>query len=187
VDLVAVFNGDKGRVEKGFTLANDQVAPFLVISPASTNYLERLDQELRRDRQFQYLPENQADTTFQNALFVSRIIRRYHFHSVVLVTDNYHMPRAYILLRLQLAGTDTKIFACPVETRPLATNPFMWSTLQKKRIYNEMAEFWGSALEMLKYRFSGEVSENGLKKNPVLSFFRGLLLFKIESERARGR
>jgi uncharacterized SAM-binding protein YcdF (DUF218 family) len=52
----------------------------------------------------QKIQEDQATTTFENALYTSRIIKAHRYQSVILVTSDYHMPRSLALLQLFLAG-----------------------------------------------------------------------------------
>lgn len=178
-DVTAVFRGAEGRVEKGFELANNGVAPLLVISPSSKSNLATLDRRYRRNQELNYLLEPRADTTFQNALFVSRLMAAHQAHGVVLVTSDYHMPRAYLLLWMERLGTGTTILPCPVESRRFANNPLAWSTRQKKQVYNEMVQFWGSIFEMGMFYIHGQVPVQSLKKSAVVSFLRKILLFEV--------
>ncbi|WP_426690155.1 YdcF family protein [Rhodanobacter ginsengiterrae] len=56
--------------------------------------------------------ESQADSTYQNALYSSRILKQEKLGRVLLVTSPYHMPRALAVLREQ--GID----AIPAPTMP---------------------------------------------------------------------
>jgi hypothetical protein len=155
------------------------MAPLLIISPSSKTNLAILDRMYRRNQQFKYLLEPLADTTYQNALFVSRLVTEHRQQTVALVTSDYHMPRSYLLLALERLGSDTTILPCPVDGDRFSVNPLAWSTRQKKQIYNEMVEFWGSIIEMVRHFIFGDVPTRSLKKNAVVAFLRAVLLFEI--------
>ena len=99
--------------------------------------------------------------------------------SVLLVTNDFHMPRSYILLTLQLMGSGVTIRPCPVEVGRFGRNPLAWSSLQKKRVYNEMIELWGSLAEMGHYLVSWQLPEKGLKRNKAVAWLRSVLLFDV--------
>ena len=171
-DLVAVFNGANDRIARGFELANNGIAPLLMISPASEAELKLFDQLYRLNENFDYLFENQAQTTFQNALFVSQAMTKSKQKSVVLVTSDYHIPRSYILMKMQLAGTGKNILPYAVKSIHFNKNPLMWSSSQRKKILIEMVDFWGSIFEVIQYKIQGQLPEKPLKDNKLISFIR---------------
>ena len=178
-DLIAVFNGSHRRIINGYALANQGLAPFMIISPASVERLKYLDKTYRSASRFQYLVEKRAWTTFQNAWWVAESIRSHELHSVLLVTDSYHMPRSYMLLKLELMGNGVVVRPRPVEGGRFSRNPLAWSGLQKKRVYNEMVELWGSVAEMVHHLLTGRFHEKGLKPSKVVTLLRYVLLFDI--------
>lgn len=181
VDLIAVFAGARFRVAKGYEMANQCIASYFTISPRNRPQLEILDERFKTKNCYQSLIEAQAQTTFQNALFVGKIVRKEHLKSVLLVTNAVHMPRSYWLLRLQLLGTGTIVNTAPVEQSAFAMSPLQWSGGQKKRVYNEMMEFWGSLFEMFLYHMDGRLSEGRLEENRMVSFLRSVLLFDLSN------
>jgi uncharacterized SAM-binding protein YcdF (DUF218 family) len=180
-DVIVVFGGAHARTVKGFELANRGVAANLIVSPASTGRLKRLDKSYRKKDQYNYYIENRAETTFQNAMLVADLIEKHDINSVALVTTDYHMPRSHILLKLHLIGCGVSVRLWPVEVGRFGRNPLAWSSMQKKRIYNEMVELWGSIVEMVHYRLTGRLPEKGLKRNKTITSLRSILLFDIQS------
>lgn len=178
-DLIAVFAGAQDRIEAGYRLARMNIAPSMVISPASRQTIAIYDRRYGRIPGVSHLIENRADTTFQNALLVGRLMRRHKKRSEILVTSDYHMPRSYLLMRIEMIGTDTVIHPYPVLSRPFDENPLTWSVRQKKQIYNEMVECWGSLFEKLLYHVQGDISQRRLKQNKTLCFLKQLLLFEV--------
>lgn len=179
VDLIAVFSGASFRVAKGYELANECLAPYLTVSPRSSEQLKILDKKFKKKNCYQNLMETRAQTTFQNALFVGEIVRKEKLKSVLLVTSAVHMPRSYFLLRLQLSGEQVTIIPVPVEEGLFLKPALKWSIEQKKRVYNEMVELWGSFIEMVLYKVNGQLSEKSLKKSKAVIFLRSVLLFDL--------
>lgn len=64
-------------------------------------------------------------------------------------------------------------------SRPFDENPLTWSVRQKKQIYNEMVECWGSLFEKLLYHIQGDITQRRSKQNKALLFLRQLLLFEV--------
>lgn len=178
-DAVVVFGGSHARTAKGYGLVNRGYAPFLIVSPASETYLERLDKTYRLKDSYRYLIEDGAETTFQNAVLVERLIQKHDLTSVLLVTSDYHMPRSAFLIKLQLLGCGVTVRLCPVEVGRFRRNPLAWSSIQKKIIYNEMIEFWGSVAEMVHYLVSRRLPKKGIKRNKALSWLRAVFLFDV--------
>lgn len=179
VDAIVVFGGDYTRTMMGYALANDGYAAHLIVSPASVEMLDRLDKSYRSNHRYQYLIEDQAETTFQNALLISDIVKKYDLNSLLLVTNDYHMPRSYFLLRLQLLGHGVSVVPYLVEAGRFEANPLKWSVTQKKCIYNEMVELWGSLIEKAHYSVSRRFPEMGLKRNRVVKALRSIFLFDL--------
>jgi uncharacterized SAM-binding protein YcdF (DUF218 family) len=63
-----------------------------------------------------------AEDTLGNASETAAWAKRNHFDSLILVTDDYHMPRSYA--ELSLAMPHAKIHRYPVRTR--WTDPALW-------------------------------------------------------------
>ena len=83
-----------------------------------------------------------ALNTFGNALETKRWTREHNFNSLIVVTSNWHMPRAMAELAHQLP--DTKLIPFPVVSEKVKNEPW-WSN-------PEMARFF--LAEYLKYLFA---------------------------------
>ena len=127
--------GAEKRIETGYKLANQGLAPGIVLSPASDKLRRQYDRKYALKDNVAHVLEEEATTTFENALYISRIIKANQYESVILVTSDYHMPRSLALLRLFLAGTGVRIHAHPVygPSGSVAVN----ATLLKL-VYNEI-------------------------------------------------
>jgi len=86
--------------------------------------------------------DRSALNTFGNALETKRWAREHNFSSLIIVTSNWHMPRAMAELSHQLP--DTKLIAFPVVSEKVKTEPW-WQNF-------DMARFLFA--EYLKYLFA---------------------------------
>ncbi len=176
-DVILVFMGAEKRVEAGYQLANQGLAPCIVLSPATDALRRHFDRKYARKDTVSHIPENQASTTFENAWYTSRIIEANHYKTVILVTSDYHMPRSLALLRLFLAGTGVQVHAHPVygPSGAVAVN----ATLLKL-VYNEMVKFWGSLFEYVDYMVCGKTAEKPVKKSALSLFLRSVVLLDVK-------
>jgi hypothetical protein len=201
-DAILIFKGTQKRTEVGYHLANLGLAPRIVLSPATNNERQQYDRTYTLKNRVSHIPEEQATSTFENALFTSRIIKAYQLKSVILVTSDYHMPRSLALLRLFLMGTNVRVRIYQVEGRELFTNTLSYDIALLKLAYNEMVKCWGSLFEYAAWYYSGEHSEyhknnnllsptpsngeplptNHQKNGSLIHFLRSLTLLDIEPE-----
>lgn len=74
--------------------------------------------------------DRSALNTFGNALETRRWAREHNFNSLIVVTSNWHMPRAMAELSHQLP--DTALIAYPVSSEKVKNEPW-WSSLETAR------------------------------------------------------
>jgi len=86
--------------------------------------------------------DKSALNTFGNALETKRWARQHNFNSLVVVTSNWHMPRAMAELAHQLP--ETTLIAFPVISEKVKSEPW-WSNFDTARFL---------AAEYLKYLFA---------------------------------
>jgi len=86
--------------------------------------------------------DRSALNTFGNALEIKRWAREHNFNSLIVVTSNWHMPRAMIEVRHQLP--DVNLTAYPVLSQRVKADPW-WSSADTARVYLS---------EYLKYLFA---------------------------------
>ena len=75
--------------------------------------------------------DRSALNTFGNALETKRWARQHNFNSLIVVTSNWHMPRAMAELDHQLP--DVTLIAFPVISEKVKTEPW-WSNLDTARL-----------------------------------------------------
>jgi len=99
--------------------------------------------------------------------------------SSLLVTLWNHMPRSYFLLKAMTGGSEV------IQPHPIATGSVDLTNWYRHRtgwkmVYNEMVEFWGSLIELARYKVSGELPEQVPGGSSLATRLKQLLLFKID-------
>ena len=166
-DAVVVFGGGAGRIEKGYELISNGYSKHLIISPAKPVALVKYDNKYGWRQGFKHIYETKARTTFENAVYIKRLIEKHHFKSVLLVTSTWHMPRSYFLLKTQLLFSGIQIYRvgsdCSSNVRPS-----WWETPQiRKLVYGEFVQLWGSVGEYFIYLLNGKLPEKNLKEMTI--------------------
>ena len=179
-EAVVVFLGGPGRIRKGYDLTNQGMAPLLSLSPATERRIQSLDKRFAgTGKPPVHMVEDRATTTFENALLTGRLIEAHGIKHCLLVTERFHMPRSLLLLRMVLAGKGVRIDPAPVEAKPYAVSPLRWSVREQKRAYNEMIEFWGSLVEVINYKVTGQLPQPGQAESGIIKYLRDSLLLEI--------
>ncbi|MEQ1617005.1 MAG: YdcF family protein [Terricaulis sp.] len=125
--IVALTGGSLHRLSTGVALLAAHKGERLLISGVNRAVT---DDELLRDA-LRVDPDlahccidlgRAADDTLGNAAETAAWARAHHYRRIILVTDDYHMPRSR--LELSLAMPEAEIHPFPVRTR--WTNPALW-------------------------------------------------------------
>ena len=181
-DLVIAFEGNDKRVYAAYHLMDFSYAPILVISPASLDKIKEYDRKYQPRMNFERILEKKAKTTFENAFYTKEIIKEKRYNNVILVTSWDHLPRSYLLLKMMLIGTDVRIQVYGVPTGELdRTNWFKYAD-GWKMVYNEMAETYGSLVQMVDYFIDGKTSGMESKKSAFWGGIKKALLFEIDTD-----
>ncbi|MBW1818606.1 MAG: YdcF family protein [Deltaproteobacteria bacterium] len=180
-DAVVVFNGSVKRVAAGFQLANSGNGKWLLISPAKPETLENYRKQYGLVQNASFIVEDKARSTFENALYVARIVRQREIKRIVLVTEAYHMPRSYLLLKMTLFGSPARVSFYKVSTAGISGQTLP-ASLAAKLMYNEMVKMWGSLGEMMICKLKGKPAVTGLKQSWVINFLKDILLFDVSRE-----
>lgn len=176
---IVVFSGSSNRVQRAFDLANQGVAPILIVSPASRRLLSYYEKHYGVPGKAKYILEEKAETTFTNALYSAQLIRENHLSSVLLVTSDYHMPRSFFLLKLIMLTTDCRIGICKLDTREMQPKNRLARTARLKMTYNEMVQVWGSLLEGGLHYLGGPNAWLRKRSSGVTRWLREHLLFDV--------
>jgi len=150
-----------------------------MVSPADTKKLKTYDEKNGLPKGVRHLVEDKARTTFENAVYTKKIILEQQFDSVILVTSFYHMPRSYFLLCMVLAGSNVRVQTCGVDVSGANLKSMMKTAKGKRLLFNEMAKFWVSNLELLSYAVWRKLPEQNIRESWVIKWLRPVVLFGV--------
>jgi uncharacterized SAM-binding protein YcdF (DUF218 family) len=143
-DAVIVLSGGAGRIPEGYRLWKAGAGRDLCILGAGGSSGPRRflppgaalsPEELSRIR-----VEGWSENTLENAFSAKTIVKEKGYASVILVTSDYHAPRAYLAFRKVLAP-EVAISVIPVRSESGAVAGAAWRWA--KRHYIEGWKYWG--------------------------------------------
>ncbi len=124
--IVALTGGSLQRLATGVRLLREHKGERLLISGVNRVVTDQeLFTALHIDNQLAQCCVDlgrTAEDTLGNASETATWARAHHYRDIILVTDDYHMPRSYA--ELSLAIPEAHIHAYPVRTR--WTDPRLW-------------------------------------------------------------
>jgi len=151
-DVILILGGwnSKFRVEHGVNLYKRGFAPKIIVSDGYTicetavaDIMKEYTQKLGVPQE-NILVENQSGNTFENALFVKRILDANFFKKFILVTEDYHSGRSARTF-LKMLGPGYTIISNPVMThsqkewedwwKEESLRPFIFSEMFKYLYY----------------------------------------------------
>lgn len=152
-DVIVVLAGDRGsRTAHGAALFHAGYAPYLIVSGGQT-YHTTTSAVLMRDHAVELgvpaatvLPEDRADSTYENAVFTRELMEQHSFTSALVVSSNYHMRRVKFTFEREFrdSGIDLTYSAAADPD----FDPARWWTNNKSIMYTftEYVKFIGYAL-----------------------------------------
>ncbi|SMQ83795.1 DUF218 domain-containing protein [Bacillus sp. OV166] len=91
VDVIVVLSGGEGRLEKGIELYKLGYARKLIVSNGlADNLWGKAVSLLPRNS---LVLEDKADSTYESAVYVQKIMKKYNYRSAILVSSDFHMRR----------------------------------------------------------------------------------------------
>jgi len=160
-DIIAILPAAEDRIKTGYELGKSGYAPNITIVGVSAH-------EQMAGSRYRGFPSNvrriftdESRSTFEDALNIKNIAKKYDFKSVTLVTSSYHMPRAYFLLQILLTGSDVKVQRCGTTKDHAASSNWTHILAGSKTVLIEIIKFWGSCFEML----TQQLKQNDLGQN----------------------
>lgn len=149
-EAIVVLTGDKRRIPKGLELLRQRGTPWLIISGTGKNaklvdVVNNQGDAAKNIHQHwnKIVTESRSQSTVENAYESGKIIEAKQVKRVILVTSDYHMPRALRIFRLVLPGTEVIPYPVlsdfsptdEIEKRPLTGLWFVWIEYWKSRIF----------------------------------------------------
>ncbi|MCD6298794.1 MAG: YdcF family protein, partial [Deltaproteobacteria bacterium] len=180
VDLIVVFPGAESRIAEGFRLAGKGYSDNFAITGVNEKQVNAYTETYGLPPKVKQIFDRPSVTTFEDSLATRSIVKKRGFHSVILVTSDYHVPRAYFLLRALLTGLDVKIQTYRVSENDMEAHDRLRASGGKRVMYNEMVKFWASIGEMIGYGISGDLLTEREKVRTALKRMKSWVLFDIK-------
>ena len=179
-DLIVTFEGGYDRVRTAYSLVDQSYAPNLLISPATEKKLRVYENRFQPSQPYARIMEDKSRTTLENAAYTQRILEKKGFHSAILITSWDHMPRSYFLMRAMTLGSEVTTQPYPTATGTVDQTNWYRHGVAWKMVCNEMVEFWGSLIELARYKVSGGLPKQVPGGSSLAARLKQLLLFKID-------
>jgi uncharacterized SAM-binding protein YcdF (DUF218 family) len=172
IDIYILFKGDESRHKAFYQLLDNFQADRFFVPGVSDKTLQYWDKKY--DRPVSTIPlttKNFTTSTFEDVLQADSIIRQSGFKTIMLVTSDYHMFRAWALLRIKTLSAGTKIHITAVSEK---NSPGIYV----KQVFNESVKFWGSLLEYAYYGITGRLIAGDERVNRYFDKLRRIILFE---------
>ncbi len=174
-DHIVLFpGGGKEREIKAWILAQQSLAPNLIIVNSTANLLKNKAEKYEGLAQLQLLEGGKSRSTFEDTYVAVQRIEQHNFNSVILITSSYHMPRFLFLLKMHLIGlgleVDVQYMPVPLEDRgPFAARMGLY--------YNEMIKIWGSFLEIAGHHLTRKLMYDAPHIQEISKFVHKYLIY----------
>ncbi len=121
VDVIVVLSGGEGRLEKAMELYESGYASKLIVSNGlADNLWAEAAQHLPSSS---IILEKKADSTYESAVYVKKLMKKYKFHSVIIVSSDFHMRRVKYNFQRVYKGSDHELIYVASDT---SYNPIVW-------------------------------------------------------------
>jgi uncharacterized SAM-binding protein YcdF (DUF218 family) len=151
-DIIVAFPGGKEREQTAWTLAEQDLAPNLVVINSTSNRLKYKAEQYKINKQLHLLEGGTSRSTFEDVYIAVEVIREQGLKSAILITSSYHMPRSLFLFKTHLLCLGMNI---DVQFFPVIAADKKRLAVKVGIYYNELIKSWGSILELTGYHLSG--------------------------------
>lgn len=179
-DVIVVFRGREAGTRAAYQLVEKGLAPALIVSPATSRQLALFDRNYDAVDKINHVQEANARTTFENALYTSKLIQDHGYRKGILVTSWDHMPRSYLLLKVMLRGTKCQVTPYMVGTAKINATNWFRHRMGWKMAYNELVETWGSLIELVLYHAAGHIPRNTPGSSGIIKQIKRIMLFDLK-------
>lgn len=143
-DAIVVLTGGTGRVEEGLRLFREGRGGYLILSGVEeTSTLDTIfpgrDLKTTVDTS-KIIIDIESRRTLDNALNVKKIVEDKGFKSLILVTSNYHMKRAFTLFSKAIY-VDVKLYRHPVRSPNFKDEEWWQSQKSLKLVTSEFFKY----------------------------------------------
>lgn len=150
-DVIIVLAGDRGmRTERGVQLWHEGYAPYVMVSGGSVYHTTSIASLMMKHAIELGVPakaiilEEEADSTYQNALYTKNLMKEYGFSSAIVVSSDYHMQRVRYVYQQVFKDTDIKFIYCASQDSNFNSDHWWINNRSMMITINEYIKFMGS-------------------------------------------
>lgn len=170
-DLVAIMPASKERIAAGCTIAATQSEGNLLLINNSHQALKKHAEKFNVPESVTLLSGSTSRSSFEDIHVIMQTAQERKLKSVILVTSDFHLPRALFLLYAYnwSTGKNLQIQYASIQGKrgPLA-RPLL--------LYSEIVKFWGSSAELGGFLFTNQLPLDSEKLLAVRNTLKKVLL-----------
>lgn len=162
--VIIVLGGDPARIQLGIDLYRRGYAPYLLFTgagPLTKAYLA--DRGIPAQA---VITEEQADSTYENALYSRPLVEQHGFRSALVVSSDFHMLRVKLTFLRVFKNTGDAFTFCSISDPAFNGGNQWWASSQNVR--HVLREYCGIA--SLYLGLAPYATDTLINKSPLLSF-----------------
>ncbi len=162
-DVIILLIGNRTVNQRGIDLYKNGYAPYLLLTRADPqSEAEAISEGVPAQT---IIPEEQADSTYENALYSKALIEQHGFRKAIVVTSDYHMLRTRLTF-LKVYRNSGVAFTFTSVTDPRFDAESWWTSGRNIRVV--LREYSGIA--SLYLGLGPYVTDTMINRSPLLSF-----------------
>ncbi|WP_101842863.1 YdcF family protein [Halobacillus sp. Marseille-P3879] len=112
-DAIIVLSGNEGRLEKGAKLYKEGQAETMILSNSTESGTKPEEAVDLGVAEADIIEEDQATSTYENAVYTKELMKDYELESAIVVTSNYHSLRSKLAFERVYNGEDVSLTFSP--------------------------------------------------------------------------
>jgi uncharacterized SAM-binding protein YcdF (DUF218 family) len=163
-DVIIVLSGGPGRTQMGINLYRQGYAPWLLFTDSDSTMKARAVAGGVPAQAV--ILEDQADSTYGNALYSKALMGQHGLHSAVVVSSDYHMLRARLTFQRVFKNTGVAFTFTAIPDRRFNAGKGWWTS--GTNIRHVLREYGGIAALYL--GLAPYITDALINRSPLLNF-----------------
>ncbi len=149
--IVVLGGGEKERAYQGIKLFKEKYAKKIIFTGEKLDvpFLEEVHwaQLAKKEAVLNGIEEKdiiivlESHSTYDDALLIKKIVKKYEFKSLIIVTEPYHIKRAFFVFKKRFKKSAVNLMFYPVQDSWFSANNWWFSEKGLVRVNNEYIKF----------------------------------------------
>ncbi len=149
--IVVLGGGEKERADQGIKLFKEKYAKKIIFTGEKLDVpsLEEVHwaQLAKKEAMLKGIEEKdiivvlESHSTYDDALLIEKIVKKYGFKSLIIVTEPYHIKRAFFVFKKRFKKSAINLMFYPVQDSWFSANNWWSSEKGLVRVNNEYIKF----------------------------------------------